>query len=120
VVLSLSASRHRYGAGQDPAFTLSVVSTSASPCSFNVGARHVRLVIRAGGRQIWGSADCRVRSGSVTTELARGVPTALPLSWHRQRSSPGCRNLSRAPAGRYSAQAVDDQDRSNTVRFRLS
>lgn len=103
-----------------PLFNLDVVSTSATTCSFNIGARHLALVIKAGRTRIWGSADCVEGRGSLVTDLERGVPTVLPISWDRQTSSPGCQVASQhVPAGTYSATAVAGPAASNTEMFRL-
>lgn len=121
VVLSLSASQDSFSSRQPPVFDVDIVSTSASPCTFNVGAKHVTLVISAGRVRIWGSADCIDGQGSLITDLQRGIPTVLPISWNRQTSSPGCEIASaQVPAGTYSAIALDGPDVSNSVTFRLS
>lgn len=120
VVLSLSASQNSFSAREIPVFDVAIVSTSAGRCTFNVGAKHVMLVIRAGRVRIWGSADCVEGRGSLITSLERGVPTTLPISWDRQTSSPGCRvALPQVPAGTYTATAVDGTDVSNPETFRL-
>jgi hypothetical protein len=120
VVLSLSASQDSFSSRELPVFDVDVVSTSASTCTFNVGAKHVMLVIKAGTVRIWGSADCVEGQGSLITELESGVPTVLPIAWDRQTSSPGCQTASsQVPAGTYSATAVDGADVSNSVTVRL-
>jgi hypothetical protein len=121
VVLSLSAGQDSFGARELPVFDVDVVSTAAGSCAFNVGAKHVMLVIRADNTRVWGSADCVKGPGSLITKLDRGVPTVLPISWDRQISSPGCKIASsQASARTYTATAVDGTDVSNTVTFRLS
>src|SRR5580693_2799231 len=74
VVLSLFASEAAYPGQQFPQFTVDVVATDQATCTFNVGARHVALVIRSGTRQIWSSADCAQGSGTLVSDLQRGVP----------------------------------------------
>jgi hypothetical protein len=120
IVLSLSASQDNFGSRELPMFDVYVVSTSGTACRFNVGAKHVRLVIRSGPERIWGSADCLAGAGSLSTDLERGVPTVLPISWDRKTSSAGCQvTSSRVPAGTYAATAVDGTVTSNTETFRL-
>jgi len=103
-----------------PLFDLDVVSTSATTCTFNIGVKHLELVIKAGQTRIWGSADCVEGRGSLVADLQRGVPTVLPISWDRQTSSPGCQAASqRVPAGTYSAIAVAGPAASNTETFAL-
>jgi hypothetical protein len=118
VVLSLFSSQGRYGAGQGPEFDVDVVSTSARGCAFNIGPEYLTVVIRAHGSQVWSSADCATGPRSVTTELVRGVPAILPVSWNLKKSDPGCAKTSRKKlAGRFVAAASDGSIASNAVRF---
>lgn len=121
VVLSLFSSQESYGQGQLPEFDVDVVSTSAQTCAFNVGPRFLALVITAGGKRIWSSADCVAGPGSLLTDLARGVPTVVPLSWDRESSAPGCRVASRqVTAGSFAAAASAGGLASNSLTFTLS
>jgi hypothetical protein len=120
-VLSLSASQVHFGARQQPAFSLSVVSTQPADCSFNVGPGHLAVVIKEGPARIWSSADCVNGTGSLVTALRRGVPTVVAVDWNRRMSSPGCGGMSRAvPAGSYTAYAVEGSIVSPAVNFRIS
>jgi hypothetical protein len=120
VVLSLLASQGSYPSPRLPQFSIDVVGTGQPTCTFNVGARHVALVIRSGSVRVWSSADCPRGSGSLVLDLQRGVPTTLSITWNRQTSSPGCTGPSSAmPAGTYSATVTDGGLASNSVTFRL-
>jgi hypothetical protein len=121
VVLSLFSSQDSYGLGQLPEFNVNVVSTSARTCAFNIGPKFLALVITAGRKRIWSSADCVAGRGSALTDLARGVPTVLPVSWARETSAPGCTVTSRpVPAGSFTAAASGGGLASNPVTFKLS
>jgi hypothetical protein len=121
VVLSLFSSQDSYRPGQVPQFEVDVVSTSGGPCAFNVGSKRLALVIRANGKQVWNSADCVTGGGALATDLTRGVPTIVPISWNLQTSAPGCAGRARqAQAGRYTAAAADGHLASNPVRFTVS
>ena len=121
VVLSMFASQDRYGPGQLPAFTVDVVSTSPRTCTFNVGPRFLAVVITAGGARIWSSADCVAGAGSNLTELVKGVPAVLPVSWGRETSSPGCfAPATRVHAGTYHAAAIDGRLVSRKEAVRIS
>jgi hypothetical protein len=120
VVLSLLAGQPAYASPALPQFSIDVVGTAEPSCTFNVGARHVALVIRSGSVRVWSSADCPRGSGSLVLDLQRGVPTTLSITWNRQTSSPGCTGPSSAmPAGTYSAAVADGGLASNSVTFRL-
>jgi hypothetical protein len=120
VVLSLINAQPTYGHGQLPQFTVDVVATGSPTCTFNVGASHIALVIRSGAERVWSSGDCVQGAGDLVTDLQRGVPTVLPISWNRQPSAPGCRAQSGSvPDGIYTATAADGWLRSNTVTFRI-
>lgn len=121
VVLSLLASQSGYAGRQLPQFSIDVVGTGGPTCTFDVGARHVALVIRSGSVRVWSSADCPRGSGSLILDLQRGVPTTLSITWNRQTSSPGCSGPSSAmPAGTYTGTVTDGGLDSNPVTFRLS
>jgi hypothetical protein len=121
MVLSLSSSQESYSAGQLPQFSVDVVATARQTCTFNVGASHVALVIRSGPVRVWSSADCVQGAGDLVSDLQRGVPTVLSISWNRQASSPGCpAAAAQMPAGAYTATVADGSLASNTVEFRIS
>jgi hypothetical protein len=120
VVLSLFTAKQSYGTGQLPQFTVDVVGTGRPTCVFNVGASHIAVVVTAGSVRVWSSADCVQGAGDLDTNLRRGVPTVLPISWNRQASSPGCRGGgSQLPAGTYTATVHDGWLSSNPVTFRM-
>ena len=121
IVLSLSAAQVNFGPGQEPDFSLSVVSTQPTDCSFNVGPGHLALVIKEGTATIWNSADCASGTGNLVTALRRGVPTVVSIGWTRKTSSPGCTGPVReVPSGGYAGYAVDGSIVSPPVRFRLN
>jgi hypothetical protein len=121
VVLSLFSSQEIYSARQLPQFTVDVVGTGHQICTFNVGARHVVLLVHAGTVRVWSSADCVQGAGSLISDLQRGIPTVLPISWNRQTSSPGCPARSPGmPAGTYSAIVNDGTLTSNSVTFKVN
>lgn len=122
VVLSLFTTKYRYLAHQAPRFQLDLVSTAARPCSFDVGAKHVQLVIKAGGeRRVWDSADCVRSGGQRMQRLTRGVPAVLRISWDRKTSVPGCRLPGQAARpGTYTATARSGPLRSQSLIFVLA
>jgi hypothetical protein len=120
VVISLFASQVSYPAHARPVFDLDVVSTEGRTCTFNVGARYLALVIKAGKNRVWSSADCLQGRKSLFTDLVKGVPTALSISWDRRTSAPGCKlGSSPVPTGIYVATAVSGTLTSNKEIFRL-
>jgi hypothetical protein len=119
-VISLFADQDSYGQGQVPEFDVDVVSTEARTCGFNVGAKHLSLIVRAHGKRVWSSARCASGHGALTTNLTRGVPVLVPVSWDRQTSALSCQGTGQqAPAGRYTAWASDGGVASNPVRFTI-
>jgi hypothetical protein len=121
VVLSLINAQPTYGPGELPQFTVDVVGTGRQTCSFNVGASRIALIIRSGSERVWSSADCVQGAGDLVTDLQRGVPTVLPISWNRQPSAPGCHAQSGSvPDGTYTATAADGWLQSNTITFRIT
>jgi hypothetical protein len=120
IVISLAVAQDSYGKGQMPEFDVDVVSTGTRTCGFNVGARRLSVVVRAHGKQLWASADCAAGRTKLTTDLARGVPVIVPVTWNRQTSARACQgDGAQAPAGSYTASASDGAAASNPVRFTL-
>jgi hypothetical protein len=120
LVLSLSSARYSYPAHAHPQFGVSVVSTAHGRCTANLGAAHLDILIRAGGKtRVWDSADC-VRSASGATTLARGVPAVVHFTWNRMTSAPGCRLPRRAVRpGTYTATAYSGNLSSRAMIFVL-
>jgi hypothetical protein len=120
VVLSLFTTTYRYPAHQTPRFQLDVVSTAPRPCSFDLGAKHVQLVIKAGGeRQVWDSADCAA-AGHRVTRLTRGVPDVLRVTWDRKTAAASCRLGGKAARpGTYTATARSGPVHSQSLIFVL-
>jgi hypothetical protein len=120
IVISLVVAQDSYGKGQVPEFDVDVVSTGARTCGFSVGARRLSVVVRADGKRLWASADCAAGHAKLTTDLARGVPVIVPVSWNRQTSAGACQGAGKqAPPGSYTASASDGGVASNLVRFTL-
>ena len=120
VVISLFASQVSYPAHDRPVFDVDVVSTRGKTCTFNVGAAYLALVIKQGPTRVWSSADCPQGRKSLFTDLVKGVPTMLSISWNRRTSSPGCKRAAApVPAGTYSATAMSGKLASNRQAFRI-
>jgi hypothetical protein len=120
LVLSLSSARYSYPAHAAPQFGVDVVSTAPGRCTANLGATHLHIVIKAGGKdQVWDSADC-ARAAARPTTLTRGVPDAVRITWNRKTSAAGCRPPHRAARpGTYTATAYSGKLGSRTVIFVL-
>jgi hypothetical protein len=118
LVLSLFSARYSYPARTQPEFDVDVVSTAPGRCTADLGASHLHIVVRAGGKQVWDSADC-AGPAPRATRLARGVPAAVQITWNRKTSSPGCRAAHRARAGTYTAAAYSGKLSSRAMTFVL-
>jgi hypothetical protein len=100
---------------------MTIVSTQSAECSFNLGPAHLALVIKEGQVRVWSSADCATGSGSLISALKRGVPTVLPVTWHRRTSAPGCSGpVNRVPPGVYRAYVIDGSLTSAPLTFSIS
>ena len=121
VVLSLFTAKYHYPAHQVPRFQLDVVSTAARPCSFDVGAKNVQLVIKAGGeRRVWDSAACLGSRGHRMERLTRGVPAVLRVSWDRKTAGASCTQPGPAAGpGTYTAIARSGPLHSQSLIFVL-
>jgi hypothetical protein len=120
VALSVSSPQYFYQPGKTPVFTAHVVSQASRPCRFNMSAKFISVVIASAGRRIWSSADCASGASSQMTVIGRGKPAALPVSWDRRTSSPGCDSGGQlVRPGEYQVSAVAGGLHSRTANFVL-
>jgi len=121
LVLSLSSARYSYPAHARPRFDVSVVSTAHGRCTADLGAAHLHVLIRAGGKtRVWDSADCVRSAAPRATTLARGVPEVVQFTWNRTTSASGCRLPRRAVRpGTYTATAYSGNLSSQAMIFVL-
>ena len=121
LVLSLTSARHSYPAHVRPQFDVSVVSTARGRCTAALGAAHLHVRIRTGGKaRVWDSADCTRSAAPRVTRLARGVPVVVQFTWNRTTSAPGCRLPRRAVRpGTYTATAYSGHRSSQAMIFVL-
>jgi hypothetical protein len=121
LVLSLTSARYSYPAHARPQFDVSVVSTARGRCTAALGAAHLHVRIRAGGKaRVWDSADCARSAAARVTTLGRGVPVVVAFTWNRTTSAPGCRLPRRAVRpGIYTATAYRGNRSSHAMIFVL-
>jgi hypothetical protein len=121
LVLSLTSAQHSYPDHTRPQFDVSVVSTARGRCTAALGAAHLHVRIRAGGKtRIWDSADCARSAAPRVTTLARGIPLVVQFTWNRTTSAPGCRLPHRAVRpGTYTATAYGGNRSSRAMSFVL-
>jgi hypothetical protein len=121
LVLSLSSARYSYPAHARPQFDVSVVSTARGRCTAALGATHLHILIRTGGKtRVWDSADCARSAGPRVTRLARGVPAVVQFTWNRTTSAPGCRGPHRSVRpGTYTATVYRGNLSSHSLVFVL-
>jgi hypothetical protein len=118
-VLSLFTSRYWYRRGNEPCFSVEVVSVAGRPCRFDQGARSVSVVVTWGQTRIWASADCVQGTRSRAVTLTRGVPAVLQVTWNRQTSTHGCAGARRQThLGTYTVAAYSGHLHSNTLVIR--
>lgn len=114
VVADLVSAKDAYRGGERPRFRLSVVNTGDHACTFDVGAKAMRLRIESGSDRVWASDRC----GSPASDLRmlrRGVPFIETLEWNRQR----CDGESRARPGTYIVSAAGRGVHARSQVFRL-
>lgn len=77
-----------FDAGQNPALSFTLKSTSTVPCTFAAGSDVQEFRITSGDELIWSSTDCQTDPVAAVTTLQPGVPKQGPsLTWDRTRSS---------------------------------
>ncbi|WP_306367418.1 hypothetical protein [Nocardiopsis sp. CC223A] len=80
-----------YGAGQEPAFEVTVVNTTEQTCTVDVGGEAMELRIHSGDDRIFSTADCPEGETREDRRLDRGVPHEFTITWDRMRSFTDCR-----------------------------
>jgi hypothetical protein len=120
VALSVSSPQYFYQPGKTPRFTVHVVAQGSRPCRFNMSPRFVSVVIAAGDRRLWSSADCASGASSNMTVIASGRLATLPVSWDRRTSPPDCSGSGHlVRPGQYQVSAVAGRLHSKAVNFVL-
>jgi hypothetical protein len=118
--LSVSSPQYFFQPGKTPIFTVRAVSRESRPCRLNMSPKFVSVVISAGDRRIWSSADCASGAGSNLVVITSGKPAALRVSWDRRTSSSGCSGSGPlVRPGEYQVGAVAGRLHSRTVNFVL-
>ena len=120
VVPSLFVSQQVYQRLVKPQFSIYLVNIGRTTCTFDVGAKSLRLVVRSGQVRVWGSADCVRGAAPNVVRLRRGVPFVTQVSWSRHQSSQGCGpDRPEAAPGTYSAAVSSGAVHSHTEVFVL-
>ena len=120
VVPSLFVSQQVYQRSIEPQFSVYLVNIGHATCTFDVGARSLRLLIRSGQVRVWGSADCAHRAPPDVVRLRRGVPFVTYLWWNRRRSTEGCGPAGpKAAPGTYTASVSSGAVHSHAEVFVL-
>jgi hypothetical protein len=103
------ADKEVYGAGQKPAFKITVVNTAEQTCTVDVGREAMELRIHSGDDRIFSTADCAEGETREERQLSRGVPHEYTITWDRVRSFTDCREgLPEAKPGTYRANLHGD------------
>ncbi|MCO5968105.1 hypothetical protein [Actinoallomurus soli] len=115
VVVGLTPTKDIYQDKEHPRFRISVVNTGRRACTFDVGAKALRLRITSGSDPVWSSDRCADRPASEPRLLRRGVPYIADVDWDRTR----CGGDSRARPGTYVVSAKSAGVRTQSQVFRL-
>jgi hypothetical protein len=120
VIISLFVSQQIYRHPANPQFTIYVVNTGRTACTFDAGPRSLQLVIKSGLVHVWSRAGCAHGAAARIVRLPHSVPLVTYLKWNRERSSPGCPSpRDPAPPGTYAATVTSGADHSQTEVFAL-
>ncbi|MCO6004338.1 hypothetical protein NE236_05030 [Actinoallomurus purpureus] len=115
VVVGLAPTKDLYKSKEHPRFRLSVVNAGRRACTFDVGAKALRLRITSGADPVWSSDRCADGPASDLQLLRRGVPYIADVDWDRTR----CGGDSRARPGTYVVTAKGRGVRTRSQVFRL-
>ncbi len=115
VVVALTSDKQVFRGKEQPHFRMSVVNTGSRSCTFDVGARALRLRITSGSDPVWSSDRCAAGPASNLQLLRRGIPYIADVTWDRKR----CDGESRALPGVYVITVKARGIRSDREVFRL-
>lgn len=115
VVVALTPDKQVFQAKERPHFRVSVVNTGRRSCTFDVGARALRLRITSGSDPVWSSDRCAAGTASDLQLLRRGIPYIADLTWDRRR----CDGASQAMPGVYVITVKAPGVRTDRQVFRL-
>ena len=81
---------------------LRTTNTGPAPCTLDLGAAAVELLVFSGEDRIWSSDDCGSGGPAKPTTLQPGKPVSTRVTWTARRSLPGCAgSKSEAQPGTY-------------------
>ena len=79
-----------YPVAARPVLELRTTNTGPSPCTLDLGAAAVELLVLSGEDRIWSSDDCGSGGPPKPTTLQPGKPVSTRVTWTGRRSLPGC------------------------------
>ncbi len=94
-----TATGDEHPAGSSVKLLLEVSTKGSVPCSVDLGASAVELLVYSGADRIWSSDDCSKATGTKAVTLQPGTPDVTRVTWSGKRSLPKC------PGGQDDAQA---------------
>lgn len=103
----LEANGSEFAPGSEPAFTVTMTNSSATPCLVDVSPETRVITVTSGPARVWGSSDCAAKAKPKTLLVGAGKSEASTLTWDRTRSEEGCpRTGVVAKPGTYRATAT--------------
>ncbi len=85
-----AANSESYPADGRPVLELRTTNTGPVPCTIDLGAAAVELLVFSGEDRIWSSDDCGSGGPAAPTTLEPGKAVATKVTWSGKRSLPGC------------------------------
>lgn len=116
----LEANGSEFAPGSEPAFTVTMTNSSATPCLVDVSPETRVITVTSGPARVWGSSDCAAKAKPKTLLVGAGKSEASTLTWDRTRSEEGCpRTGVVAKPGTYRATATVLGAASEEIAFVL-
>lgn len=115
LVAGLVPTKTTYRGKAHPRFRLSVVNMASRTCTFDVGAKHLQVLITSGSHHIWSSAKCGAGPVSEVRSLRRGIPYVGDIDWNRKP----CGHGRAAGSGTYVITATEGKVATKRHVFRL-
>ncbi|WP_372699065.1 hypothetical protein [Arthrobacter sp. JSM 101049] len=118
--VAAATDKSSYGSGDEPVLEMKITNSGSEDCTLNVGTSQQEFKIVSGSDRIFSTTDCRADATDTEMTLKAGATETARFTWDRQRSAPGCKDVSSKPRpGTYSFTAKLGDIESDKTTFTL-
>lgn len=120
IKVTAATDRPSYGTGDKPVLEMKITNAGSEDCTLNVGTSQQEFKLVSGSDRIFSTTDCRADPTDADMILKAGATETARFTWDRQRSAPGCKDVSTKPRpGTYGFTAKLGDVESDKTTFTL-